>query len=333
MSPGIRAGAPVADIDETGPRRHPSPAPRGRDSRRRRGAEPGHRAGRRRPHRAGAEPAQSPRRLRLPWLRLAGPAGSPAAGGVLRERRQGRRRGEHAADRRARLLRRPPRVGVVAALRVLAGQPGPADRTDGHPRRIGQLPTDHLGRRLHADRGAPAGHHPGPGGVLHVGPDLERGRVSVPVDGQVLRHEQPAGLLEHVPRVVGHRAAADHRHRQGIGVAGGHPPRRPDPGGRPEPGDEPSANAQRADRGQGARRAHRGRQSAAGGRALQVSRSADRERAGRRRHRTRRRLPADQAGRRPGPVPGAGPPADRRRGRHTRVRGRQGLRGDQHRGV
>ena len=52
-----------------------------------------------------------------------------------------------------------------------------------------------------------------------------------------------------------------------------------------------------------------------------------RERAGRRRHRTRRRLPADQAGRRPGAVPGARPPADRRGGRRARVRRRHGLRG------
>ena len=47
-------------------------------------------------------------------------------------------------------------------------------------------------------------------------------RRSLPVVGPQLRHEQPAGLLEHVPRVVGRRADRGDRHRQGLGDRRGH---------------------------------------------------------------------------------------------------------------
>ena len=58
---------------------------------------------------------------------------------------------------------------------------------------------------------------PGPGGVLHERPGLERGGVHAPAVRARLRHQQPARLLEHVPRVDLGGARREHRHRQGVG--------------------------------------------------------------------------------------------------------------------
>ena len=52
------------------------------------------------------------------------------------------------------------------------------------------------------------------------GPDLERGRVRLPAVRPGVRHQQPARLLEHVPRVDQRGAGRDHRHRQGQRDAG-----------------------------------------------------------------------------------------------------------------
>ena len=91
--------------------------------------------------------------------------------------------------------------------RVLAVPAGPAHPSDGAAPRRHPLPPDQLGRRLPADRRAPqCAGLPGRGRVLHLGPHQQRGRVPLPAAGAQLRHQQPAGLLEHVPRVVGHRA-------------------------------------------------------------------------------------------------------------------------------
>ena len=72
--------------------------------------------------------------------------------------------------------------------------------------RAGRRPlrADQLGRRastLIAEhlRGA---RHPRRGGLLHLGPHQQRGRVPLPAVRPQLRHQQPARLLEHVPRVV-----------------------------------------------------------------------------------------------------------------------------------
>ena len=56
---------------------------------------------------------------------------------------------------------------------------------------------------------------PGRGVLLHLRPARQRGDVPLPAVGARARHEQPAGLLEHVPR--GERPGADRvaRHRQG----------------------------------------------------------------------------------------------------------------------
>ena len=56
---------------------------------------------------------------------------------------------------------------------------------------------------------------PAPGVVLHLRAAQQRGDLPLPALGARVRHEQPAGLLEHVPR--GQRPGADggDRHRQG----------------------------------------------------------------------------------------------------------------------
>ena len=41
---------------------------------------------------------------------------------------------------------------------------------------------------------------PESGSVLHLGSAVQRGDVPIPVVGTRVRHQQPAGLLEHVPR-------------------------------------------------------------------------------------------------------------------------------------
>ena len=69
---------------------------------------------------------------------------------------------------------------------------------------------------------------PARGVVLHVRAAEQRGDVPLPALGARVRHEQPAGLLEHVPR--GQRPGADRgdRHRKGDrrpGRLGGRPTR------------------------------------------------------------------------------------------------------------
>ena len=92
------------------------------------------------------------------------------------------------------------------------------------------------------------------GDLLHVGPDQQRGRVRLPGVRAGVRDQQPAGLLEHVPRVLGRGAHPDGRDRQGQRDARGRRARRPADRRRAEPGHEPSADAQRA----GERRSARG---------------------------------------------------------------------------
>ena len=154
----------------------------------------------------GEHPAapQPGRRLRLPGLRVARPgARSPAHRGVLRERRQGRRRGGDQPEARPGVLRDPLGGRPRRADRVLAGQAGSDHRADGAAAGCHPLRADHLGRRLHHDGGPPQPlGQPGPGGVLHVGQDVERGSVRLPALRPRARHQQPARLLQHVPRVV-----------------------------------------------------------------------------------------------------------------------------------
>ena len=80
------------------------------------------------------------------------------------------------------------------------------------------LRADRLGRGVRHDR-RPAARpgQPGRGRVLHLGKDLQRGRVRLPAVRPVLRHQQPPRLLQHVPRVDERGAGGGDRHRQGIG--------------------------------------------------------------------------------------------------------------------
>ena len=95
---------------------------------------------------------------------------------------------------------------------------------------------------------------PGRGGLLHLRQDLQRGGVPLPAVRPRLRHQQPARLLEHVPRVHLGGAGRGDRHRQGLGHPAGHPRRRADRDRRPEPGHQPPADAHRAREGQEERR-------------------------------------------------------------------------------
>ncbi len=170
------------------------------------------------PHRGRAGPAEPAQRLRLPRLRVAGGARRPQARRVLRERRQGGRRGGHQARRHAGVLRPALDRRPDGQARVLAVAAGPAHPSDGAAARRRPLPADRLGRRVPADRRRAArARQPERGGVLHLGPYQQRGRVPVSAAGPQLRHQQPARLLEHVPRVVGHCADRRDRHRQGLG--------------------------------------------------------------------------------------------------------------------
>ena len=125
------------------------------------------------------------------------------------------------------------------------------------------LRADLLGRRVRADRrDAPRARLARRGDLLHLGQDLQRGGVRLPAVRPRLRHQQPAGLLEHVPRVDLGRARRDDRHRQGLGAPGRRLRRRADRDQRPEPRHQPPADADRAREGQAERRQDPGDQPA-----------------------------------------------------------------------
>ncbi len=99
-----------------------------------------------RPHPPRPQPGRG---LRLHELRLAGSrAGTPAPGRVLRERRQGRRRGGHDRPGDAGVLRRAQHRRARRALRVLARPAGPHHPPDGQAAGRHALRADRLGRRL-----------------------------------------------------------------------------------------------------------------------------------------------------------------------------------------
>ena len=231
---------------------------------------------------------------------------APAHRGVLRERGQGGRRGgdQGAGD-----------AGVLRA-RTASPSSTPSPST-GSASRAGS-PT-----RWSSDRAAPttsrsswdeayalvadqlnALDSPGRGDLLHLGPDLERGGVRLPAVRPRVRHQQPAGLLQHVPRVDQHGAGRDHRHRQGQRDAGRRAQRRAAGPRRPEPGHQPPADAVGAGDRQAPRRQDRRDQPAARGRPGQLPQPAEAARRRRPRHRPGRPAPADQDQRRPGAVPG-----------------------------
>ena len=176
---------------------------------------------------------------------------------VLRERREGGHRGGHEAEDRPGVLRRAPdrascASGPTTGWASRAGSPSRCTcRPDGS--HYEPICWDDAFRMI-------AGHldaleSPGPGDLLHLGQDLQRGGVRLPAVRARLRHQQPAGLLEHVPRVHVGRAGRGDRHRQGLGQPGGHPRREADRDRRPEPRHQPPADAHRAGEGEAERRA------------------------------------------------------------------------------
>lgn len=186
-------------------------------------------------------------RDRLPRVRLGGSVPrAPAPQRVLRERRQAHQRRGDVAARHGRLLPPAHRLRAGPALRPVAQPAGQADRADGQAARLGPLRADQLARRPGAaGRRAEGAGLAGRGGLLHVGPGQQRGRLPPAALRPGLRHQQPARLQQHVPRVQRVRPPRDPGHRQGHGEPGGHPPRRPDPRGGPEPRNQPPASARR----------------------------------------------------------------------------------------
>ena len=94
-----------------------------------------------------------------------------------------------------------------------------------------------------ADRAERPGQ-PGRGDLLHLRPDVQRGGVRVPAVRPGVRHQQPARLLQHVPRVDQSVALAEiDRHRQGQRQPRGRARGDADRPGRSEPGHQPPADA------------------------------------------------------------------------------------------
>ena len=108
----------------------------------------------------------------------------------------------------------PREFWVAASALVAAGCHGVLARAAGPPRRArvqagGRRPVraDRWERAFEIiARAAQRARLARRGGVLHERPHRERGRVPLPAVRPRVRHEQPAGLLEHVPRVDGHGA-------------------------------------------------------------------------------------------------------------------------------
>ena len=101
-----------------------------------------------------AEPAQG---FRLPGLRVARGARRPQVRRVLRERRQGRRRGGDQARRHPGVLRAAFSRRTRRQARVLAFAAGPAHSPDGASARRWPLPAHRLAGRVPADRRRTAG--------------------------------------------------------------------------------------------------------------------------------------------------------------------------------
>ena len=84
---------------------------------------------------------------------------------------------------------------------------------------------------------------PGSGRLLHVGAGEQRSRLPLSAVRPGLWHQQPAGLLQHVPRVQRHGPQPGHRGRQGQLHPGGPRARRADRDLRAESGEQPPSHA------------------------------------------------------------------------------------------
>ena len=142
-----------------------------------------------------------------------------------------------------------------------------------------------------------------------------------------VRHQQPARLLEHVPRVDLRGPGGDHRHRQGLGVSleDVHTADLIVISGQNPGTNHPRMLTRSGDR-EAQRREDPGHQPTAGGRAAAVPESPDRARPLRRRHRSGRPLPADPGQRRPRTLAGDRRRSLEERGRPDRRRRRPRLR-------
>ena len=146
-------------------------------------------------------------------------------------------------------------VRPAEPLGVLAGPAGPARRAGLQAGRGRPLPADRLGRGdRHHRRQAQGPRLAGRGGVLHERAHRQRDRVRLPAVRARLRHQQPARLLQHVPRVDRAGDEPEHRHRQEHDQLRRLRQGRPDHHHGPEPGHQPSAHAHRAGGGEGGRR-------------------------------------------------------------------------------
>ncbi len=183
----------------------------------------------------------------MPRLRLARSAGPPARRRVLRERREGGGRGGDDASCRRGAIREPRHRRDGVAVRPLDRQARSAYRAAPCRPRGHALPADRLGRRLRADCPSPGGARlGGRGDLLHLRAHQQRGRLPLPGARPGARDQQPAGLLEHVPRIKQHRARPDDRDRQGQRHPRGHPPSGSARHRRPESRHQPPPDAERA---------------------------------------------------------------------------------------
>lgn len=160
------------------------------------------------------------RRLQLPGPRLAGIGQEAQAALFCENGAKGVAEEYTCAQWGLNSGRNNSICGAFHQVGVLAGQPRPAFRAGGYPGNVDVLLADFLGRCVRADRRPYPGHHPGPVRLLYLRPRRERDRIPLPAVRTVHRHEQPAGLLQHVSRVLRIRAEPAHRDRPGHDVPG-----------------------------------------------------------------------------------------------------------------
>ena len=154
----------------------------------------------------GQDPAAGSTRPRASTARAApGPTRGrpPAHGRVLRERRQGGLGGGDQDPGHPGLLRPAQHRRARCPVRALARSAGPDHPPDDQaPGGRATTPPiswdDAFGSSPTELNGA---GRPGRGDLLHLRPDLQRGGLRVPAVHPGVRHQQPARLLQHVPRV------------------------------------------------------------------------------------------------------------------------------------
>ena len=172
--------------------------------------------------------------------------GPPARRRVLRERRQGGRRGGHHGPGDPGVLRRAQhrRPGQARPSTGWASRAGSPIRWSSGPG-ADALRADRLGRGVRADRRPSCNALASPDEAIFYtsGRASNESGLRLPAVRPGVRHQQPARLLEHVPRVDQRRAGRVDRHRQGQRQHRGRLQRQADHRGRPEPRHQPPADA------------------------------------------------------------------------------------------